>query len=188
MSKLRLRLYPPLLQDPETRRRKLGLTPDIDRRDRQWIAARVLFGEPLEDHERKFVARLVDSGTVTLLTGVEPSKRGRSVSTDVAVRRDEVAEYYFFQKAMHPHAKHKQQLLPNTAKALGVSTSSVDKALGRTDPERLRQMEVAARDFVKGVVEARLHNALVGDYDDNWALEMSKMLHEPKRKRSKTRS
>jgi hypothetical protein len=156
--------------------------------DRQLIAARVLFGEPLEDHEREFVARLVDSGTVTLLTGVKPSKRGHPVSTNVAVKRDEVAEYYFFQKAMHPHAKHKQELLPNTAKVLGVSTSAVDKALGRTDPARRRQMEVAARDFVKGVVEARLQNAFVGDYDDNLALEMSKMLREVKRKRSKTRS
>ena len=162
----------------------LGLAPDIDRLNRQLIAIRVLFGQPLEDYEREFVARLVDSETVTLFTGAEPVKW--PVSTDTAVKRDEAAECYFFHKATHPHAKHKQELLPMTAKALGVSTSFVDKAVHGTDPARRRQMEAAARDFVEGAVEARVTPSWATT--TNWLTKMSETLREEKRKRSKTKS
>lgn len=134
---------------------RLGLEPDIDRKDWKGIATRVLFGEPLQDHEREFVARLVDPDIVTLLIGGEPKKKGRPPSTEAAIKRDEIAEAYFFWKAMNPGAKHKEKLCPDVAKLHGVSESFVDKALHKTDPVRRREMKAAATACAKGFEEAR---------------------------------
>ena len=133
---------PHFLRDPETRRRRLGLKPDID--NLELLAMRVLFGEPLQDHERVFVARLVEPDIVTLFTDEEPRKKGRSPSTAAAVKHDEIAEAYFFYRALHPRAKHKEEVLPAIAKQLGVSRSLVDKAQRKTAPARRREMEAAA--------------------------------------------
>jgi hypothetical protein len=133
------------------RRHMLGLQPDIDR---QVIAISVLFGEPLEGYEREFAARLIDSDVVTLLIGGEPRKKGHPASTEAAVKRDEIAESYFFYKAMHPHAKHKEEIRPAIAKQFGVSASYVDKILGKLDPARRREMKSAAADFAEGLRRA----------------------------------
>jgi hypothetical protein len=145
------------LRDPETRRVKLGLEPNIDNEDRQHIAISVLFGTPLRDHEREFLARLVAPDVATLLIGGEPrKKKGRSPSTEAAVRRDEIAEAYFFYKATHPRAKHKEEILPTIAKGYGVSTSYVDKAQRESAPARRAEMESAAAHFAKGLAIAQL--------------------------------
>jgi hypothetical protein len=146
---------PSFLRLRETRQMRLGLEPDIDRKDWKRLATRVLFGEPLQDHEREFVARLVDPDIVTLLIGGEPKKKGRPASTEAAIKRDEIAEAYFFWKAMHPRTKHKEKLRPDVAKLHGVSESSVDKALHKTDPVRRREMKAAATAFAEGLEEVR---------------------------------
>ena len=114
----------------------------------------MLFGEPLQDHEREFVARLVDSDAVTLLIGPElRKKKGRSPSTAAAIKRDEIAEYYFYYRARHPRAKHKEEALPSVAQAFGVSTSYVDKALREAAPARCAEMKAAAAAFEESLAE-----------------------------------
>jgi hypothetical protein len=136
----------------ETRRMRLGLQPDIDRKE---LAMRVLFGEPLQDHESVFVARLVEPDVVTLFIGEEQRKKGRSPSTAAAVKRDKIAEAYFFYRAVRPRAKHKEEVLPEIAKQLGVSISLVDKAQRKTAPARRRELEAAAAAFVEGLAEVQ---------------------------------
>lgn len=154
---------PHFLRDPSTRQRRLGLEPDIDKQAREHIARAVLFGEPLQAHEREFVARLVAPDAVTLLIGNELRKKGRSPSTEAAIRRDEIAEAYFFHKALHPHAKHKDAILPDIAKTFGVSTSYVDKAQREAAPARRAEMESAAAHFAKGLAEAQLMDRKLAD-------------------------
>lgn len=115
----------------------------------------VLFGEPLQDHERVFVARLVEPDVVTLFIGEEQPKKGRSPSTAAAVKRDKIAEAYFFYSAMNPRAKHKEEVLPEIAKQLGVSRSLVDKAQRKTAPARRRELEAAAAAFAEGLAEVQ---------------------------------
>jgi hypothetical protein len=116
---------------------------------------RVLFGEPLQDHEREFVARLVEPDIVALFIGEEPRKKGRSPSTAAAVKRDEIAEAYFFYRALQPRAKHKEEVLPAIARLLGVSRSLVDKAQRKTAPARRREMEAAAAAFAEDLAEVQ---------------------------------
>lgn len=151
------------LRDPETRRKRLGLKPDIDKVDRKVIATRVFFGEPLQDYEREFVARLVDQHAADLLIGVTatlagakpPKKRnkGRPPTTEAAINADETAEAYFFDRALWPNAKHKEETLPRVAAKLGVSERSIEKAVRRTDPTRRAEMESAADAFARGYAE-----------------------------------
>lgn len=141
------------LRLPESRRRRLGLKPDIDR---ELLAYRVFFGEPLLDYEREFLARLVDPAFITFIIGPEPGeKKGRPPSTEVAIKRDEIAEYYFFYRALHPRAKHKEEALPDTAKYFGVSTSYVDKALRGTASARRAEMKAAATAFAENLREVQ---------------------------------
>ena len=146
---------PHFLWDRETRRKQLGLKPDIDRSS---LARRVLFGSPLQEHEREFVARLVEPHMTDLLVDAlngssRQKKTGRSPSTAAAVRRDEVAHAYFYHRAMWPRDKHKADVLPAVAKQLGVSTSYVDKAvrkIGRARRAKLKAFAAAvAKDFAE---------------------------------------
>lgn len=124
----------------DDRQELLGLKPDIDRAVRKQLAKRVLIGEPLQDYERKFVARLVDP---------EPAKKtiGRPPTTRAAVKRVVVAEHYYERRALWPRAKHKEEICPAVAKRFGVSQSYVEKAVRSIDPTRRAAMKAHAAAF-----------------------------------------
>jgi len=118
--------------DTEARRKRLGLDPDINRRI---LAIRVLFGDPLEKHERLFIARLLHPRMA------QQKKRGRTRSTATALLADQIAEAYFLEKAFYPHAKHKEEIAPFVARFFNVSVSYVDKVLSALDPKRRKELE-----------------------------------------------
>jgi hypothetical protein len=135
------------IRDPESRRKRLGLKPDIDRKV---LALKVFVGEPLEDHEREFVVRLVDPKMAAhLIKASPPKKKGRPPTTAAAVARDEIAEAFFGHKALWPHHKHKQTRLPLLAWFFSVSASDVEKAVRRTNPARRAEMESLAASAAK---------------------------------------
>ena len=131
-------------ESDEVRARKLGLYPDINWWD---LAEKVLSRESLENHELKLIAEM-------LMFGELPRRRGRPrKSTAITVRRDRIAETYFFERALNPSVKHKEQLLHAVAELFYVSPSYVEKAIQQTPPARRRELEAKARSFVEREVK-----------------------------------
>jgi hypothetical protein len=118
----------PKSMDAETRRRRLSLV------DRESLTMAVLAGKPLEEHERLFIASLLNPI-------LQKKRRGKPKSTVAALKADEIAEKYFIERALFPHAKHKEEIAPSVASMFGVSSSYVDKVLKGLDPKRRLELE-----------------------------------------------
>jgi hypothetical protein len=142
----------PERMDDEARRKRLGLLPDIDKHD---LALKVMFDKrpKLEPREGLFIAGLLfDPKYIDAIArsapnpGLVPLKRGRGrpTSTAAAVRVDKIAETYFIERARLPHAKHKEEIVPNVARYFRVSPIYVDKILKRLDPTRRAEMKAHA--------------------------------------------
>jgi hypothetical protein len=139
----------PSYEDDEDRRKRLGLDPDLDP---NIIAIKILLGEPLEDHERRYAAEIISP---RLVAGIrkEPKKKRKKKrvrwATAIALKADRVLERYFEVRALDPNGKHKEHWLPAVAKECHVSGPYIDKALKKLDPARREEMEKRAAAWAK---------------------------------------
>jgi hypothetical protein len=126
--------------DRAARRGILGLPPAIDKRR---LAERVLQGQLLREHEAQFVA--------DLLTG----KKRRAVrprSTDVALKRDEIAQHVLYARALHPDWRL-ESIVKRIRKLHKVSRGFVFKVLREIDPGRRSTIEASAKVFAEWQAE-----------------------------------
>ena len=150
----------PKQMDDEARRKRLGLLPDIDKYD---LALKVISGESeLELRERLFIAGLLfDPKDLDAIRRINrtphliPPKRGRGkpTSTAAAVRADKIAETYFIERVRLPHAKHKEEVVPNVAGYFRVSPSYVEKVLKQLDPTRRAEMKAHAAKWGEAIAK-----------------------------------
>lgn len=121
--------------DRVVRMRILGLTPDINRRE---LASRLRKGLPLREHERLFLADMTER---------KKRPRHRPPTTAIALKKDEMAQWFFVLQAVFP--KQDAQNKAKVADFYEVSESYVSKVLRELDSERRQILESSGRAFME---------------------------------------